>query len=281
MKILIVLSILFILVFPLAAGEGITDVKLVNTDICVPWSCRGGVYYDDGADNEADSQYLRGLVQEGVFELLREDLYPQMEALLEVSDEQHIRLAIKKAEMIDSIVYCNLCRIYAELLKTKKEASYVQQLGEAHKNIFMNRLKATMNSTLRAPLLPVSEADEVHDTEPPPFVAIRDLQNRVVLLFVADKWQTDSHGRRELFYRLFCVPLLLMPWEDEREQYQVFKELKLVLSFPQFIFEQRLLKPLGRVLAASPYGCEYITIDYSLEDIRKQERKIADTQPKP
>jgi len=274
------LALLAMLMLPLAAGEGVTDVKLANITMGVPWSCTG-LLYDDSATSEEDAQYLRELTQEGVFELLRKDLYPQMEASLEVSDDQHIRLDIRKAEMIDVIVYCNLCRIYAELLKPKKEVSYIQQLGEEQRKQLLLRLRTTLNDLLRAPQAPASAAETAPGEDVPPFVAIRDLRWQEVELFVADKWLTDSEGGREQRYRWFCVPLLLVPWESECEQYQILREVKPELTFSQVIFETRLLAPSigAQVLGVSPDGCEYATLDYSLEDIRKKERDIVSSQP--
>lgn len=275
------LAILAMLMLPLAAGEGVTDVKLANITIWVPWSCVGEVYYDSGANSWEDAQYLRELTQEGVFDLLRKDLYPQMEASLEVSDDQLIRFVIRKAEMIDVIIYCNLCRIYAELLKSKKEVSYMQQLGEKQKKQLLLRLRTTLNDLLRAPQALAPAAETAPDEDVPPFVAIRDLQRKVVHLFVADKWLTDSHGGREQRYLWFCVPLFLRSWEDECEHYQILRKVKPEVSFSQLIFETRLLAPSreAKVLGVSPDGCEYATLDYSLEDIRKKERDIVSSQP--
>jgi len=79
------------------------------------------------------------------------------------------------------------------------------------------------------------------------------MKGKVVHLFVADKRRTDSQGGREQRYRWFCVPLLLVPWEAECEQYQILREVKTELTFSQFIFETRLLAPsIGAQVLGSP-----------------------------
>lgn len=258
------LIILAMLLFPLAFGEYLT-----NTELLVPWACNicYSDYDDNVRDRETEAQYLRRLTQEGIFEHLRKNFYPQMEATLKVSDDQHIRLAIKKADMDDVVVYCNLCRVYAELIKPKEEPSYLQQLGVEQKNIFLKQLKATLNEIRHLPLVAAEKADVLQSAEKSPFVVVH--RGCEVYLFVPDTWRIYSNGRCDQLYRCFKVPHPPHPQEEQQKQYQIYhKKMRPELTFPQFLFERRLLAPSWQEECFTyTFGCKYEIQRYSLEEI--------------
>jgi len=266
----------------LAFGVSLTDVK-----IQVPWSGEMSEGWWTATEcTESDAQHLRALTREGVFETLRKEFFPELDISMEVSDDQPIRLAVKKADLYDVVIYCHLCRIYAELLKTK-DASYMKQLGDEERVRFLNRLKATLYNIYNIARGSASGTGKLGEAEEvPSVVAIQDESDRgfyhKAYLFVADIWHADSAARGEPLYRLFHVPN--MPFEHILpEQYEILKEMnkeRRKLDFHQFVFENYLLEPGSTITQyMTMHGCYYDfnrPVRYNLEEIHKLQKEMDD-----
>lgn len=290
MKVFVVLAMMS---FSLAFGVCLTDVK-----IQVPWSGeRSEAWWFTSECSESDAKHLRDLARAGVFEALRKEFFPELDASMEAADDQPIWIAVKKADLYDVIIYCHMCRIYAELLKTK-DSSYMQQLGDEERVRFLKRLKTELYNIYNVARWGASGTGELGEAEEfPPIVVIQDepIQNEqyceafyLAYLFVADIWRADSTARGEPLYRCFYVPtmpsevILPIRYELFKEQYEIFKEInkeRRKLDFHQFVFESCLLDSSSETAQYfTMHGCYYEDrpVRYNLEEIHKKQKEIDD-----
>lgn len=247
-----------------AYGEHLADVQ-----ICFPWTEE----LDTEGRSEPDTQQLRDLAKAGVFKKIQEIFYPDLNASLQVADDRPFLLHVKDAEMEDIVGYCNLCRIYAELVKEKNESDALQ-VDAAPRTIYLNRLKAALHSLYHARPSSADEAKIILGTDDIPLiVSIRQAHYNKSYLIVADTWQISSDSPKEPSYRLLFVPT--QPEEDAGEVnellYQFAKERRPELTHSQFIFEKRLATLYRTmIIALTSHGCLYRNDAqrYSLKEIR-------------
>lgn len=250
------IAVIVMMGFSLAFGE------CLRNEILVPWSKEHCEYRDDQL-GAGEVQYLQTLTRVGVFEELRKNIFPELEVSLEVSNDQSVKLVVNNAKMEDVVVYCGLCRIYAELMRSK-EASYIGQLDDANRRLFLKRLKASLYA--------IYKAEPCLDDETEKFPLIRIVRNKdshLTYLYVVDRTYTDSSEKTEPYYRLFYVPCISKEQEDEL--YEVFKEMHPELTRSQYHIIIWMLRPDRTiVMGLTPNGCVYETKLYVQKEIDEQ-----------
>ena len=257
------LAIIVILGLSLAYGETLRDERIL-----VLWSKARYIFGEDSPDPD-EVQYLRDLTREGVFEQLREDFFPELETSLEVSNDQSIHLIVSNAKLEDVVIYCGLCRIYAELMRSK-DASYIRQLDDENRTIFLKHIKTSLYTIYKADSCLGDEPKISQDIEKFPLVRIiRNADSHLVYLYVVDKLYTDSSEQTEPYYRLFYVPRASKEHEDEL--FDVYGEMSSELTRSQYYFATRLLRPDQTIMQSlTPDGCVYKTKLYVQKEIDEQ-----------
>ena len=257
------MAIIAMLGLSLAFGEYLRDER-----IPVPWSEERYIFGEDSPDSD-EVQYLRDVTREGVFEQLRENLFPELEASLKVPNAQSIQLIVKNAKLEDIVIYCGLCRIYAELM-TSKDASYIRQLDDENRTIFLKHLKTSLYTIYKADSCLGDEPEMSLGTEKFPLVRInQNADSHLVYLYVVDKLHTDSSEQTEPYYRLFYIPRASKEHVDEL--FEVFREMSPELTRSQYYFVTQLLRPDRTIMQRlTPDGCVYETKLYVQKEIDKQ-----------
>ena len=258
------IAIIVILGVSLAFGEYLRDER-----IPFPWSEEYHLFAAGSPDPD-EVQHLRDMTREGVFDQLREKFFPELEVSLKVSNDQSIQLIVKNAKLEDAVIYCGLCRIYAELMMSK-DASYIRQLDDENRTIFLKLLKTSLYTIYKEDSCLGDKPEMAPGTEKFPLVRIyRNADSHLVYLYVVDKLHTDSSDQTKPYYRLFFVPRASKEQVDEL--FDVFRKMSPELTRSLYDFGTRLLWPdQTEIQGLTPGGwCVYETKLYVQEEIDEQ-----------
>ena len=134
------------MLLPVEANEGTEE----SQEVLTPWSGRavyleiGGRSYTSPFSLSLASIWFQGMVNEGVFDRLREEFFPQIKVSFKVLDNWIIYLSTEKVRLDDLVAYYNLSTIYATLKLMEREPIYLLQQDDEKRKSILNKIKGVL-----------------------------------------------------------------------------------------------------------------------------------------
>lgn len=205
-------------------------------------------------DDDLPEEIMK-MVQQDVPEAIRKDFFPQAELALNISENRHIHLNIKEAELRDAICYWNFCYIYAKLFDSQEPDSYTQPLNEKNRRAFLMNMRDTLlrlfSPEKEESALPRLETSLQTAGEHPSFIGevYHDQNTLYINLYIAETKGNTDEQQQPLYQRFETA--FTTEAELKRLHIDIYN-----ISPTQYHFSSRLLhREQTCVRALTSIGC--------------------------